>query len=410
MIVLSKDTALTDLMLGQLGYYTQDEFMNIVSKVDDVDGNENPSLDKERFSYQELKEKEFIWYDNATVFGKKMTVPSSLSPTGTTLHSFSYNYNSSVFTEEQKEQGLKLKVVGILQPKDSINFGCLKSGIYYTSALSEYAIEKNYDSEIATHFREMAKTPDGSTSISAYTYDFNYEGTEYKGTAQVGKYNQMMSMFSGGTPVYQLTSRHLGGEKVANSIYIYPSDFDTKDLVNEYLDKWNSEEDIVVNGKTYTFEERVETKYTDTLSLVISMINTMIDVVTYALIAFTSLSLVVSCVMIAIITYVSVMERVKEIGVIRSLGGRKRDVSNLFNAETLVIGASSGLVGIGITYVISLIVNIIVQSLAGISIMILPIASAGIMVLLSTGLTVLSGLVPAKKAAHQDPVVALRTE
>ncbi len=410
MIVLSKDTALTDLMLGQLGYYTQDEFMNIVGKVDDVDGNENPSLDKERFSYQELKEKEFIWYDNATVFGKKMTIPSSFSPTGTTLHSFTYNYNSSAFTEEQKEQGLKLKVVGILQPKDNINFGCLKSGIYYTSALSEYAIEKNYDSEIATHFREMAKNPDGSTSIAAYTYDFNYEGTDYTGTAQVGKYNQMMSMFSGGTPVYQLTSRHLGGEKVANSIYIYPSDFDTKDLVNEYLDKWNSEEDIVVNGKTYTFEERVETKYTDTLSLVISMINTMIDVVTYALIAFTSLSLVVSCVMIAIITYVSVMERVKEIGVIRSLGGRKRDVSNLFNVETLIIGGMSGLFGVGFTYLLSLIVNLIIQSLAGFNIMVLPITSALILVALSILLTVISGLVPARKAAQQDPVVALRTE
>ena len=410
MIVLSKDTSLTDLMLGQLGYYTQDQFMNIVSKVDDVDGNENPSLDKERFSYQELKEKEFIWYDNATVFGKKMTVPSNLSPTGTTLHSFNYNYNSSVFTEEQKEQGLKLKVVGILQPKDNINFGCLKSGIYYTSALSEYAIEKNYDSEVATHFREMAENPDGSTSIAAYTYDFNYEGTEYKGTAQVGKYNQMMSMFSGGTPVYQLTSRHLGGEKVANSIYIYPSDFDTKDLVNEYLDKWNSEEDIVVNGKTYTFEERVETKYTDTLSLVISMINTMIDVVTYALIAFTSLSLVVSCVMIAIITYVSVMERVKEIGVIRSLGGRKRDVSNLFNVETLIIGGMSGLFGVGFTYLLSLIVNLIIQSLAGFNIMVLPITSALILVSLSILLTVFSGLIPSRKAAQQDPVVALRTE
>ena len=410
MIVLSKDTSLTDLMLGQLGYYTQDEFMNIVSKVDDVDGNENPSLDKERFSYQELKEKEFVWYDNATVFGKKMTVPSSLSPTGTTLHSFNYNYNSSVFTEEQKEKGLKLKVVGILQPKDNINFGCLKSGIYYTSALSEYAIEKNYDSEVATHFREMSENPDGSTSIAAYTYDFNYEGTEYKGTAQVGKYNQMMSMFSGGTPVYQLTSRHLGGEKVANSIYIYPSDFDTKDLVNEYLDKWNSEEDIVVNGKTYTFEERVETKYTDTLSLVISMINTMIDVVTYALIAFTSLSLVVSCVMIAIITYVSVMERVKEIGVIRSLGGRKRDVSNLFNVETLIIGGMSGLFGVGFTYLLSLIVNLIIQSLAGFNIMVLPITSAIILVSLSILLTVFSGLIPSRKAAQQDPVVALRTE
>ena len=183
-----------------------------------------------------------------------------------------------------------------------------------------------------------------------------------------------------------------------------------KDKVVAYLDKWNNEGDVVVNGQTIPFEDRQEIKYVDNLSLIIDMIDSMINVVTIALISFTSLSLVVSCVMIAIITYVSVVERVKEIGVIRSLGGRKKDISNLFNAETLMIGTSSGLVGIGITYLMSIIVNIIVQNAAGFSIMILPISSALIMIGLSVFLTVLSGLVPARKAAHQDPVVALRTE
>ena len=140
------------------------------------------------------------------------------------------------------------------------------------------------------------------------------------------------------------------------------------------------------------------------------MINSMIDIITIALIAFTSLSLVVSCVMIAIITYVSVVERVKEIGVIRSLGGRKKDVSNLFNAETLIIGLSSGLVGIGFTYILSAIVNVIVKASAGIAIMKLTVGAAIIMVLLSVLLNTISGLIPSKKAAQQDPVVALRTE
>jgi putative ABC transport system permease protein len=114
--------------------------------------------------------------------------------------------------------------------------------------------------------------------------------------------------------------------------------------------------------------------------------------------------------MIAIITYVSVVERVKEIGVIRSLGGRKKDVSNLFNAETLIIGLTSGAIGIGFTYVLSFIINIIVKSLAGFTIMNLTIGSALIMMLLSVGLTALSGIIPSRKAAKQDPVVALRTE
>ena len=183
-----------------------------------------------------------------------------------------------------------------------------------------------------------------------------------------------------------------------------------KDLVIEHLDAWNEEGNIIVNGKTLTLEERAEITYTDTLSLIMTMIDSMIDIVTYALIAFTSLSLVVSCVMIAIITYVSVVERVKEIGVIRSLGGRKKDVSNLFNAETLIIGLASGLFGVGVTYLLSFIVNLILKGLAGFNIMALPILSALIMVALAVVLTVLSGLIPAKKAAQQDPVVALRTE
>ena len=136
----------------------------------------------------------------------------------------------------------------------------------------------------------------------------------------------------------------------------------------------------------------------------------MIDIVSYALIAFTALSLVVSTVMIGIITYVSVVERIKEIGVIRSLGGRKRDVSNLFIAETVMIGLFAGVMGVGITYLISLIVNICLKPLIGFNIAIFPILEALIMIIISVGLTLISGIIPARSAAKKDPVVALRTE
>ena len=137
----------------------------------------------------------------------------------------------------------------------------------------------------------------------------------------------------------------------------------------------------------------------------------MIDVVSYALIAFTSVSLVVSTVMIGIITFVSVVERIKEIGVIRALGGRKKDVSHLFNAETFIIGLLAGLIGVGVTYLISIVVNLILEPLIGYgSIAALPISNAIILVALSIGLTLISGLIPARSAAKRDPVVALRTE
>lgn len=158
-------------------------------------------------------------------------------------------------------------------------------------------------------------------------------------------------------------------------------------------------------------DDSLKINYTDMIGIIINMVNTLIQIITYALIAFTALSLVVSTVMIGIITYVSVVERTKEIGVIRSLGGRKKDVSHLFNAETLIIGTASGVLGIAITYLISLIINLIIGNLAGIySIASLPWYQAIIMILISILLTTISGLIPARSAAKKDPVVALRTE
>ena len=166
-----------------------------------------------------------------------------------------------------------------------------------------------------------------------------------------------------------------------------------------------------MGDKVLAKEDRSDVTYTDTLALVIAMINTMIDIISYALIAFTSISLVVSTVMIGIITYVSVVERIKEIGVIRSIGGRKKDVSRLFTAETFIIGLLSGLFGIGVTYGVSLIINIILKNVANIpAIADLPLGQAGLMILLSVGLTLISGVFPARSATKKDPVVALRTE
>lgn len=144
---------------------------------------------------------------------------------------------------------------------------------------------------------------------------------------------------------------------------------------------------------------------------IIFMVDTMIDMITIALIAFTALSLVVSTVMVGIITYVSVVERIKEIGILRSVGARKKDIKRLFNAETFIIGLAAGVVGIVVTYILSLIVNIIVGSIAGVyTIAALPIWQAFVMIGISVVLTLISGLIPAASAAKKDPVVALRTE
>ena len=194
----------------------------------------------------------------------------------------------------------------------------------------------------------------------------------------------------------------LGGSDRASHVYLYPTDFDAKENVLSYLDAWNEAE-----GR----EESAKITYTDRVGLLMGMMQTMLDVITYVLVAFTSISLVVSSVMIGIITYVSVVERVKEIGVLRSLGARKQDIRHLFNAETFIIGLAAGLIGVGVTYILAGIVSVIIESLSGIAgIAMLPPLTAFVMVCVSVALTLISGLIPAQAAAKKDPVIALRTE
>ena len=194
--------------------------------------------------------------------------------------------------------------------------------------------------------------------------------------------------------------RSLGGKDTVNSIKIYTDNFEYKENILAHLDEWNN-----------THEKEDQVRYTDTVGMMMSMMQTMLNAITYVLVAFTSISLVVSSVMIGIITYVSVVERTKEIGVLRAIGARKRDIKNLFNAETFIIGLASGAMGVGVSYLLSIGINAILGALTGITTLAsLPVTSALTMVAVSITLTLISGLIPAQAAAKKDPVVALRTE
>ena len=196
--------------------------------------------------------------------------------------------------------------------------------------------------------------------------------------------------------------RLLGGDDTPNSVFIYPTNFNAKDNVLNYLDAWNDME-----GRA----EADKITYTDRVGLLMGMMQTMLNAITYVLVAFTGISLVVSSVMIGIITYVSVVERVKEIGVLRSLGARKKDIKNLFNAETFMIGLTAGLIGVIVSYLLSFVINAILDPLTGITgLASLNPVAALIMIAISVVLTLISGLIPASAAAKKDPVIALRTE
>lgn len=410
MIVVNNDCELSDILLAQLGYYSQDEFINLVYKAVE-DDDYDATMDKNRFSYEELLGKTFTWYSNDVIFNKA----NEASPLFA-VNPFTYN----AYAQDDWAGGKKLTVTAILKQKEGLSYGCMQSGFYYTSAFAKQAIEANSKSVIVDYLTK--KEIDSFTSMSSetqnvgvtYEYSFYYEGAEYTQTGFVGSagVNGIIASMTGqNIKSYTITVRELGGCVLPNAIKIYPTDFTYKDNVTDYIGEWNSDGDIIVNGVTLTANDRAEIVYTDNLAIVISLVNNMIDVVTTALIAFTALSLVVSTVMIAIITYVSVIERVKEIGVIRSLGGRKKDVSRLFNAETFIIGGFAGLIGIAVTYLITAVLNGLVKNAFGIaSIATLTVPAALVMLLISVGLTMLAGLIPARLAAKKDPVEALRSE
>ena len=420
MIVLNSEDELSDLLLARLGYFTEVEFIEIINKANsELDSEENgteveynKALYRNYFSYDELLNKTLTWYPTDTIFNA--TTSESTGFGGALTTKITANYTSTF--DAPQDTGMELKVVGILTPKDSISFGALTSGIYYTEALTEHIIESAKTSEFI-----KALSPELEDESKKISYDFSYDFSYYPADAFDGAeiIGEKISTTASKTTYRSVSGsteekyvRALGGNAVPNGVSIYPISFEDKYLVTAYLDQWNDKElDLTVNGTILTGDDRQEVTYTDTLEIVIFMINTMINIISYALIAFTSVSLIVSTVMIGIITYVSVVERIKEIGVIRSLGGRKKDVSYLFNAETFIIGSLAGIFGILISVIASTILSMGLKPLIGYAnIASLPVNQAILLIILSVGLTLISGLVPASSAAKKDPVVALRTE
>ena len=356
--------------------------------------------------------------------------------------------------KEWESQKTDLKIVGILKPKPEVRFGCLSRGVYYTAGLAKKymadalhsKIVENEQFGIEAHIRSyITKYGEEIEPYKAYvTYPYtSWADMEHPVLISDGMANalngnnglsSLLSITSASSmSVDQSNLRALAGLKtVAESAYegittgyhfeslprklsIYLQDFAQKDRLTQHLDTWNKDGDITVfkgtpNQHTLSKAERAELTYTDTIGMIITVVDYLINAITIALIMFVSLALVVSCFMIAVITFISTMERVKEIGVIRSLGGRKLDVSRLFIAECLITGLASGLLGIIVTYAICIVANIIVAPFGVTTIAILAPLAALAMVGLSVLLNVLSGLIPSMRASNQDPVKALRTE
>ncbi|PKK93068.1 MAG: ABC transporter [Tenericutes bacterium HGW-Tenericutes-6] len=293
------------------------------------------------------------------------------------LNDVYYEENQGVFIPStdyermyEDDSSVTLTISGILRVKEDASSEILDTGIGYTTALTDFLLDIEKDSLVVTAQK-------ASPNMNVLTgLPFNFQIT----------YDQVM--------------RLIGGDDTPVGIQIYPVSFDDKDEIKAYIDQYNV-------GK----DEVNQIIYTDLAESISSTIQGLINTITIILTSFAAISLIVSSVMIGIITYVSVVERTKEIGIMRSLGARKKDISRIFNAETLLIGFTAGIFGIVIAYILIIPINIVVERFideAGFSSLL--VTHAFFLVILSTALTLLAGLFPSRIAAKRDPVVALRTE
>lgn len=320
---------------------------------------------------------------------------------------------SSYYNSLSTSDDLTLHIVGVLRLNESAPLELFNTGILYLPELTNVYLNTCQDSSIANKQKQDKNYLYGDyTSFYTQMKDTidMMGGNQYKIPATLMKivYSQYVqsdsleSMTMIDDYIYESSLQSIGASEVPTAIYIYPKSFKAKSALNEYLDAWNNNHD---------YRKII---YTDAASVFSSTIGTMVDIISYVLIAFSAISLVVSSIMIAILTYVSVVERTKEIGVLRALGARKIDISSVFNAETLLIGFMSGIFGVGITYLLCIPINLIIRALAGPSLsMNLAVFNpnhALILLLISVILTMLSGFIPSIMAAKKDPVEALRSE
>lgn len=378
-LVIGGNNDATDLLLAQLGLLEEYKFLSLFEQGEEDSGSGDDYM---TIDFDSIVGKQYTLFFNDSVYKQN----------GPGLYPFTYGGEKTSLSADG--QGIEITVSGILRLKDGLTYGCLPSGLNLTEKTVESYIQANMQSQIvqwmtdpenAIRFGDMTIYRSPAEHLNQYYYYYQDEGTGLGGYLTTDQSRAI---------------RTLGGNDMPDSISFYPTDFDAKEKVLDYLDAWND-----------THEEDEQIVYTDTVGTMMSLVQGILNAVTYVLVAFTAISLIVSSVMIGIITYVSVVERTKEIGVLRSLGARKHDIRTLFNAETFLIGLFAGLIGVGGTYLLSVPINLLLGKLTGIATLAaLPFGQGLVMMLVSILLTLISGLVPAQAAAKKDPVIALRTE
>jgi len=391
-LVIDENNEVSDYALYSLGLLDQDELKNILQKI---------------MNGETIEKKEIFTYEYDDIVGLKYKL---------VLNTDYYEKESNIWIDKSEDEAymknvlnnaIDIEVVGVV--KISEESSLTTTGVIgYTKELTEYTINKINESELAKQQKE-------NPNINVFTglefsdnpsFDINsltIEQQQYLASLSKEELAKVISQYTeNASATYESNLQKLGIMDLTDpySIELYPKDFESKDAITAIIDEYNdklAEEDRLV--------------YTDIVGVMMDSVTTIINAISYILMAFVSISLIVSSIMIAIITYISVIERTKEIGILRAIGASKKDISRVFNAETFIEGLFAGILGIIVTILLNIPINMIIKNITGISnISKLPVGGAVILVIISVLLTLIAGLIPARMASKKDPVVALRSE
>lgn len=398
-LIVDENNEISDYTLYSLGIKDIKELNESMEKIKNKEKVE--AGESESYSYDDLLNYKFKILLNTDYYKKSGNAWQDMS-------------NDDEYMKNVVDNAEEITIVGIIKPNKETVSSSGAGMIGYTKELKEYVINKINETEIVKEQKESPNInvftgiefPENQNSSFDYS-QLTDEQRMYMSTLSEAELAELMKNYAeNSTATYDSNLSTLGVVDLnkPSTINIYPKDFESKDMITTRISEYNDKQ--TNDGK----EENVIT-YTDIVGVMMSSVSTIINVISYVLIAFVGISLVVSSIMIGIITYISVLERTKEIGILRSIGASKKDVSRVFNAETLIIGLVAGLIGIVVTLLLNIPINMIIKSIVGISnISKLPTAGAIILVVISVGLTMIAGLIPARFAAKRDPVEALRTE
>ena len=395
-LLVDDNNRISDYVLYALGLKDQEELEEFYEK---ISNGEEVKTEQVSFDYDEIIGLTYKVLLNTDYYEKENGI-------------WVDKRDNEEYLKEKLADSDEIKIVGIVKPSEEWS-GATSSmgGVLYTDDLEKKVIEKINDSEIV---KEQKENPEVNviTGLEFSEEEFSVENL----SVEQQRYLQSLSTEELADVIaryreqaestYESVLQDLGSVDLdkPSAINIYAKDFESKDEIKNIIENYNQRQE------KNNHEENV-INYNDIVGMLMSSVTSIVDMISYVLIGFVSISLVVSSIMIGIITYISVLERTKEIGILRAIGASKKDVSRVFNAETLIIGLTAGVIGIVVTLILNIPINMIIESLAGVSgLSKLPVVGALILILISVVLTMIAGLIPSRLASKKDPVESLRTE